>query len=421
MLTTIKQKIYRWLKWLERYTKTDMVYLTKGSGWLAGGKIINNLASLFLAIAFANLVDKQTYGDYKYILSLFSILAIFSLSGLATSVVRSVAKGLEGSFHQAVTTSLKWGLTGSLISLVLGIYYWLAGNSAIAISLLLGAIFLPLTNAFIIYLNLLQGKKLFNYSVKYTALTNVISATLLITCLFITKNLIYIVAVYLISNAALSLFFHLKTNSKFKPNQQLDPETISYGKNLTVMDIISTVASYLDRLLVFHYLGAIELAIYSFAITPPEQIKGFIKNIQDLALPKLSVKNNNDIGKNIILKTTQLAGALILITIIYIILAPYFYKLIFPQYVDSIFYSQLFALGLIPCAAAIPEVALRAKADKKRLYQLSIYSPIIQILIMAGLLYYAGLVGIIWARIIGRSINAIIVLWLFKKTNQTTT
>ena len=42
------------------------------------------------------------------------------------------------------------------------------------------------------------------------------------------------------------------------------------------------------RILAFHYLGAVELAIYSFAIAPPEQIKGVFKFLGTLALPKFS-------------------------------------------------------------------------------------------------------------------------------------
>ena len=87
-----------------------------------------------------------------------------------------------------------------------------------------------------------------------------------------------------------AFYFFKITLNKFPPNQNHDPETISYGKHLSFTGIIGTVATYLDRLLIFHYLGAVEVAIYSIAIAPPEQIKNLFKNIPTLAMPKLAQK-----------------------------------------------------------------------------------------------------------------------------------
>ena len=74
MIKKIKEKIYNLLRWSEKYTKTDMVYLAHGGFWLSFGQIISSLSSFLLAIAFANLLPKETYGNYKYILSIASIL-----------------------------------------------------------------------------------------------------------------------------------------------------------------------------------------------------------------------------------------------------------------------------------------------------------------------------------------------------------
>jgi len=61
----LKDKIYRLLRRSEKYFKTDMVYLAHGGFWLTLGQIISSAASFLLAIAFANLLPKETYGTYK--------------------------------------------------------------------------------------------------------------------------------------------------------------------------------------------------------------------------------------------------------------------------------------------------------------------------------------------------------------------
>ena len=157
------------------------------------------------------------------------------------------------------------------------------------------------------------------------------------------------------------------------------------------------------------------MAIYSFAIIPPEQLKGFLKNISSLALPKLSTKTIKEI-KNTISRKMIILGLFVGIgIIIYIFLAPYFYKIFFPQYLESVFYSQIFSISLITIITILPETALRAKMAKKQLYQLNFFSPIIQIILLFLFINLYGLLGVILARVIWRFVNSIIICWLVKK------
>src|SRR3989344_8728279 len=112
-----RHKIIKILFWLQKYTKTDMVYLTVGGFWLILGKIVFNISGFLLIIAFANLLSKEAYGTYQYVLSVASILAIPTLSGMNSAIVRAVAQGYEGSFLPAIKTQIQWGILGGLASL----------------------------------------------------------------------------------------------------------------------------------------------------------------------------------------------------------------------------------------------------------------------------------------------------------------
>ena len=125
----LKAKIKNFLIWSQKYTQTDMVYLAKGGFWLTLGNIISSASVFLLAIAFANLLDSTTYGNYKYILSLVGILIIFTLTGTKFAIPQAVARGLEGSFYTGFKTKLKWGVLGSLSAIGLAGYYFLQGNS----------------------------------------------------------------------------------------------------------------------------------------------------------------------------------------------------------------------------------------------------------------------------------------------------
>jgi O-antigen/teichoic acid export membrane protein len=379
------------------------------------GQLISAAAAFLLSIAFANLLPKETFGIYRYILSIAGILAIPTLSGMNTAVIQAVARGYEGVALSALKTKIRWGLLGGLASLILSGYYYFNNNPTLTICFLVAAVFLPFMDSFNLYGALLVGKKLFVISTKYRVITQIISVSILIATLFLTKNVFFILLAYFISYTFLRFIFLKITLKKISFNQKEDPKTLPYGKYLSLLDVISTIANYLDRILVFHYLGAIELAIYSFAIIPSEQIKGFLKVVHSLALPKFAQRGKEEIKKTVFKKMVKFSFFIAIIVILYIILAPFLYKIIFPQYMDSVFYSQIFSISLITAIATLPTAALQAKMAKKQLYQLNIYSSLIQIAMLFLFIYFYGLLGVILARIIYRFINTVLLCFLIKK------
>ncbi len=398
-----KTKLYKLLRKSEKYTKTDMVYLAKGGFWLSLGQFVSTAAAFLLAVAFANLLPKETYGTYKYILSLMGILSIFSLPGVNTAITQAIARGYEGSFYQAFKVKLKWGALGSAAALIMAIYYWLRANSDLSIPLFLTAIFMPLMQASQIYPSLLIGRKLFNWQTKFSIIARLSSLGIMILALFLTDNLIWVIAAYLLSNTLINTGLYILTKIKFKPNKNVDPQIISYGKHLSVINIIGVVASYLDKLLVFHYLGPVELAIYSFAASPINQIKSAFKNIPTLVMPKLAQRSFKEIDAVLfrrLLKLFLLGG---FITLFYILIAPYFYKIFFPKYLDSVLFSQLLAITI---ALRLPISFLGAAGQSKLnlvpkswLY----WSAVPQIILIVSLLLLVqtyGIIGVIISKII---------------------
>ncbi len=103
----LKQRIYRFLREMQKYTGTDNVYLAKGGFWLTLEDVVSAAASFLLALAFANLLNPIIYGNYRYILSLIGTLGIFSLSGLGTTITQATARNFEESFYTGFKTKLK--------------------------------------------------------------------------------------------------------------------------------------------------------------------------------------------------------------------------------------------------------------------------------------------------------------------------
>ena len=89
---------YKILRRSQKYTGTDNVYLAKSGFWLTLGQFFSLVVTFLSAVAFANLLDPTTYGNYKYVLSLLGILAVFCLDGMRTAVTQAVARGFEVLF-----------------------------------------------------------------------------------------------------------------------------------------------------------------------------------------------------------------------------------------------------------------------------------------------------------------------------------
>ena len=160
------------------------------------------------------------------------------------------------------------------------------------------------------------------------------------------------------------------------------------------MNLLGTLANQLDKVLVFHYLGAAQLALYTFAFAIPEQIKGTYKNLFQIALPKYADQDPNKIRNSILDKIKRLTLITALLVVGYCLTAPLIYRLLFPAYQDAVFYSQIYMLGMI----AIPGISLfgtyfQVRKDTKTLYKLSVISNLSTIVLTFVLISRFGLLG----------------------------
>ena len=415
-MESLKNKTYQLLRRSESFFKTDMVYLAKGGFWITVGQIFITIASFGIAVAFANLLPATTYGSYQFVLATSGILSASTLSGLNMAAVRSIARGAEGVILSSLKTKLRWGSLGSLGSIIIAVYYFWQGNQQLGISFLIVSAFLPLFYSLGISGSLLDGKRLFKINVRNNILNQLFAALTIILALLFTDNLFVLLAVYFGSWTLARLATFVFTVDKYKSNERIDPEMFSYGKHLSVMGIIGTIADNLDKLLLFHFVGTVEVAMYSFAIAPVMQIKGLLKNVSTLALPKLSLRSKEQIQKMILGRSIKIFFLSLPIVIIYVIAAPYIYQIFFPTYLESVIYSQVFVFAILFTASGtLSASSLESQMEVKKKYVLTFFSKISKIILMIVLIIPYGIWGIIWAITLNSIIVTIAGIWLVKK------
>jgi len=416
MVVKIKNKAYNFLKWSEKWTKTDMIYLTKGGFWITASQIISAFSFFCLSIAFANFLPKEIYGTYKFVLSILALLAIPTLGSMGTAVMQAVARGYEGSLIPALKTKIKWGVLGGIGSLIFALYYYINNDPTLTCSFLLISVFVPIFSSFKIYGALLQGRKLFKISSKISIINNIVSISILIITVLLTNNIFIILLSYFLPKNIINAIFLKITLKKCKPNKKEDPETIPYGKYLSATGIILKIASELDKILLWHFLGAAQLAIYAFAIAPVKQISSFISgNILSLAAPKLSKNPMQEIKSTLPKKVFKFFLLVIPIVVLYVLLVPFLYKIAFPQYLESIKYSQFFALTLLFIPTSLLGSTMIAKMKKREITLIRFLSPSFRIIMLLIFTPLYGIFGVILSQLLAGVFHVSLVSLLFIK------
>ncbi|HVZ76254.1 MAG TPA: oligosaccharide flippase family protein [Candidatus Paceibacterota bacterium] len=408
-----QERLVRLLRWSERYTKTDMVYLAGGGFWITLSSICISLFSLALYVAFAHFLPKDVYGNYQYLLSITAIAGGFTLSGMNSAVGQAVARGYEGTLRASIPVQLRWGLLSFFGAFAGGAYYAFVGNYTLAIGFILVGLLTPIVNTYNTYMSFLLGKKDFMRVFLYNFATNIPFYALLILASFFFKNPVVLLAVNLGSTAIMLAWAYRKTIRVYRPNDRVDEEALRYGKHLTIMGVFSMLVSQLDSILVFHFLGAVDLALYSFATAVPDRLAGLFKFVPLTALPKFSEKSSEEIRSTLGPKLIQLTAVVLLGAGMYMIVAPLFFQIFFPQYEPSVPYSILYALSMLTVVGNIPLTALTAQRHTRELYIYNIISPLLQLILLYGGIITWGLWGLVGAKVVSAALTSALSAGLF--------
>ncbi len=418
-LSRLKQWIISLLRRTERMTGTDNVYVAKNTTYLILNQAISVLNGFVLYILIARFLPQDIYGQYKYFLSLFSLFAIAGLTGTETALIRSVAQGKEGSLRTAFRLKFNWSLIGSAISLIGAGYYLFQQRHDLAIALILLAIFSPLIYASNVYAAFLSGRKAFDRYTQYTILSTLISFVGMAVSFIFVRNPVTLFALFLLTSLPSVLLYIL--SQRRVQNQEADSTLPSYSRYLSLLDIFGIVATNIDSVIVFHFLGATNLAVYSLAIIPVEQLKGFLKAFQSIAFPKFAIRTLKEIKQRLNRIILLFIGFLLAMTAAYILLIGPFFHLFFPRYAASIPYTQIAALSLVFVVPSTLLISLfQAKTLKKETALFSTISYTIQIALVFVLTWKYGLWGAIWSRVIARACMFTLAYGMFARAKEET-
>lgn len=342
-----KSKIYHFLRRTEKITGIDNVYFFKGGFWVSVAQVAFVLAGIALSVAFAQLGTKALFGKYQFLLAVVATLLVAVIPGANTALMQSVSRGLEKTFPSIFKQKFRWSLLGSLgLLLVAGYFYFIRGDWPFGLAFLIAAISFPFLFWTAVINSFFAGKGDFLHANAYLVIERIVMTIAVVVALFIKPDFLIVIIVYYLARIVVNIFSMVEFKKDFSLKGGEDKDALSYGLNLTWINLIPKGLMQIDRIVIPAILGVEALAVYVIAIIIPETIENFINMMQTVAFKKLVHLPKKEILPK--LRRWWLILFFIFIVGATIIGIPFAINLLYgDQYSQSIFLAQLFAL-IIP-------------------------------------------------------------------------
>lgn len=396
---------------LERWLRTDIRYSATGGFFLGLVQIVGALTGLGLTIAFANLLPVETYGTYRYLLATYSIIAIAALPGLDASILQSVSRGFEGTFKSGVAARFRWGFVGTAIAIGYAAYHFSQGSLIMGALFIVAGLSLPFMESYAMYASFLNGKRLFKEWAAFDIISQIVSALVLIATMFFTKNILIIVSAYFIPYILTRFLITIFVYKRYVANNTIDPESLQYGKSMTLFQIISRLSASMDQIILYYLLGPAQVALFSLATAIPNRMQGMYRISGVLAFPKFANKSSFDIASTLYRKMFLFFIFILICGLAYAILAPFIFTYIFPQYINSIPYSQIVVFYTLSAITYPFAASLTAHKRVRDNYWIVILSFLVKFLVLVISIPFFGVWGAILGMLAASATTIAITFW----------
>ncbi|MAQ59402.1 hypothetical protein CL638_01680 [bacterium] len=415
----IKKKAVIFLRWTEKFTKTDMVYLASGGFWSTTNYFVQFGLGLVVTIALANFLPKESLGTYQFILSVAGILSVLTLSGLGSAITRAVAQGKDGVLISGLKKKLQWSIGITLASGVLSAYYFINGNNTFALAFLVVGVLSPFIESFKLYDNFLQGKEAFRDSVLLGAWRKPLPALSIIIAAWLTSDVLLLILVYFLSNAISYGAVYYKVIQKYRPPTAVDIETITLGKHLSILNVFNIITLHADKILIWHFLGSTAVASFTIAQLASRYSGTILNSLSAIVLPRVSKRDLQTLKTTLPRKVRLFSFFMLAGTVVYILIAPLIMPVLFPQYTESVALTQLLALGILFIPRKVYAKVFVAHRQTRPQYILAISGFVSRIILLYILIPLFGVWGAAYALLLSELMQSILVRHLFHAAKNT--
>lgn len=382
--------------------------------WLVIPMLVQFILAFLCMILYTHMLPQETYGYYKYFMAILFGFAFFSLQGMASALLKSTSDNYE-----MLTQTAKWsvwaGLSGSIVLVIWGL---LTNIKEIQIFFFIGAVLFPflfsLQNLTCSYLS---GKHLYKEAGYFDLLRISIQIVPQIIIIFITKELFWLMLVFMLAQALGNIIPYEIVKRKYDGSLKFDNSTFKLGLKLSFMEVLTVVADQADKLLIAAFMNFSDVAAWVVCVGIASLLYQLRPVVNKLFMPKISQMNFEE-GYYWIKKRIGLFVVLSLIaTTIGAFLIRPIMMAVFPiSYYPIILYTQILFFGY--SFFIVKEIAcsyLTYYEKVKSLYKLNIISNAIRLLAFIVFIPLFGISGAIISYAIYNSFYYVYAYHLMKK------
>lgn len=359
-------------KWLLHPELLD--FLSK-SKWTAAGNIITSALGLIVTIFLTHLLSVNEFGQYKFVLTVLGFVSLISLPGINNAILRFAAKNHDEAFIHGSMIKFLFSLGGSVIIALIGIYMIVRSDPTWPIYFMAAFLF-PFIYSFDGIVFFLYGKNKFGKAAFVKSLLNIVPSVCIVAAALFTKNIVLLLTIYLTTQAILYISV---SASHWKNRKIIMPvEFFKFGKHLSIIGVLSTGFSYIDKLLMTYFFGYAAVGLYATAEIIPSQFRTQSKIVFAWMLPKLVSKDSLRFSRLMPYIAMSLIGSIFVCFFIVFLIGPLI-KLFFAEdYFASVKMAQLL---MISCIFWVPSLIVLAFLESqnhlKSLYTYQIMQPIL--------------------------------------------
>lgn len=405
---TLRQHKTRLFELIERRFGFDVNFYSDSVSWMLFshvGVVLRGLATTFL---MARWLPKETLGQFRFLLAIFSLAGIFSLTGLNSSVVKGITKNDPIIGWLALRRILQFSPLGSLLLCLAALERYMHHEPTIALAMLATALIFPLYSIAGLYGPIMTGKEQIPRLAKTSLLNNILFTLCFLVVLLSSRNLLTLVFAYFGFDVLLRGFITWR-EFKHLPKHGDGSAHLRLGSHLTAIGAVQALATQLDQILIQRFAGYSVLADFNIATLIPEQLKDLAGSINNIVLQRFSKYRSS----TSLLEQTRrhfwtvfnLSAVMILG---YALTAPFVLPILFPKYGQVVWPSIVYAVGLLALASMVGLNFFQAHNQIGKLWKFHSFS---SLMLIGGNLLLIPFFGS-WGAIISKTANRLLSMFL---------
>jgi O-antigen/teichoic acid export membrane protein len=360
-------------------------------------------------LAFVRLAAPADYGRFSLIAAIIALCNIVTLPGLNISLKQAAARGFHGAMSQTAGIRVRSAALGAIGLLAVGAVMRATGDAQTGGLLLLLAPLLPLIYGIDVAQSFLNGIQRFPALSAWMMIAALVPSAAVVTLLLAGTGAGIAVLGYYVALAAVNVTAYFWVSSRYRQNRRTDPESIQYGKRLTLLTALGTLQSYVDKLAVASVLSLEALAIYSVGKLFQQALTLTWGALNQLYAPKLAsrpVEEARHLTRTTLPYVWALFGGL---AVVVVMAVPAIVRIVFGNaYASTVPVARMLTLAVL---VAIPgaqfEVLFTSTGDERRLYVQRITFAVAQLLLVGGGAHLFGLAGAVWGTTLTYALNSV--------------